>query len=66
MLLQTGHIGMGTPHTWHGTSDARVRRTDLVWLNASEDPEDGFLVTEGSNDESDVTTSRKLVAKEVT
>lgn len=26
---------------------------NLVWLNASENPEDEFLVTEGSDDESD-------------
>ena len=62
--LQTGHIGMGTTHTWHGTPDARVRGTDLVWLKASEDE---FLVTEGSDDESDGTATKveeKLVAKE--
>ena len=67
VLLQTGHIGMGTIHTWHGTPDARVRETDLVWLNASEDPEDQFLVTEGSDDESDGTATEvegKLVAEE--
>ena len=62
--LQTGHIGMGTTHTWHGTPDSRFRGTDLVWLNASEDE---FLVTEGSDDESDGTATEgegKLVAKE--
>ena len=44
-----------------------MRGTDLVWLNASEDPEDEFVVTEGSDDESDGTATEvegKLVAKE--
>jgi hypothetical protein len=65
--LQTGHIGMGSTHTWHGTPDARVRGTDLVWLNASDYPDDEFLVTEGSDDESAGTATKvegKLVAKE--
>lgn len=66
-VLQTGNIGMGTTNTWHGTPDARVRGTDLVWLNASEKPEDRFLVTEDSDDESDGTATEvegKLVARE--
>lgn len=65
--LQAAHIGIGTTSTWHGTPDARVRGTTLVWLKASEDPEDEFLVTEGSDDESDGTATAvegKMVFRE--
>ena len=61
--LRTDHIGMGSTNTWHGTPDARVRGTELIWLKASEDK---YLVTEWS-DESDGTATEvegKLVAKE--
>lgn len=65
--LQTGYIGMGSTDTWHGTPDARVRGTDLVWLIASEDPADEFLVSEDSDDKSDGTaTPTEVEGKVVT
>ena len=61
--LQTGHNGLGTTHTWHGTPDARVKETPLVWLNASEDPNDQFFVTEISDAESaSIKVEGKVVA----
>ena len=50
--VQAGDIGLGSVHTWHGTPDARVRETDVVWLRASEDKiavEDVVSEEEGSD-----------------
>ena len=33
--LQVGDIGLGSVHTWHGTPDARIRRTEVVWRKDS-------------------------------
>ena len=51
-VLQVGDLGLGSVHTWHGTPDARVRRTDVVWGIASEEQiavEDVVSDEEGSD-----------------
>ena len=33
--LQVGDIGLGSVHTWHGTSDARINGMEVVWWEDS-------------------------------
>ena len=65
--LQVDDIGLGSVHTWHGTPDARVRGTDVVWRRASENKivvEDVVSEEEGS-DGATTEVEGKVLATEV-